>query len=70
MGDHPPCVALAQPDGEPQAVGWVPAELLLGTTAEQRPDEGDVVAGGDVHLLDLERCPDRCHSKNGGQVSR
>ena len=63
-------VLLAQPDGEAQAAGPALRELGWRAAAQQGVREGDVVAGGDVELDDLEDRALRCHSKNGGHVSR
>jgi hypothetical protein len=53
--DDPAAVLLAQPDGQPKAVAWVFAELLVRPATEQGVREGDVRAGGDIERDELER---------------
>ena len=50
---RPSC--LRRPSGEPQPIGRIARQLLRHAASQQRPDEGDVVAGRDLELGDLER---------------
>ena len=55
MHDHPTAFLLAQTEGDPQPLLRVRRAVLCGAAAQQRPREGDVVAGGDVESLTQEQ---------------
>ncbi len=55
--DHPAARLLAQPEGEPQPQPGVSGELVLRAASHEGVGEGDVLARGDLQLLDVEGRP-------------